>query len=177
VSSSKSGKYVAVGGEEGRVALFELEGSNYKYYRNIPGNISSITGIVFSNDDSQETIITSAFDHSIHVNRFSDSKNEGLILKENPLWVRGLALSYDNKNIIATGQGGFITVWPSDIENLVARLNNVGDIQKMLNTDVDTEKIKDEIGDDLYKSIEVVDDKNKGMNKFWQFLTKEYLKN
>lgn len=177
VSSSKSGKYVAVGGEEGRVALFEFEGSNYNYYRNIPGNISSITGIVFSNDDSQQTIITSAFDHTIHVNRFSDSKNEGLILKESPLWVRGLALSYDNKNIIATGQGGFITVWPSDIENLVARLNNVGDILQMLNTDVDTEKIKDEIGVDLYKSIEVVDDRNKGMNKFWQFLTKEYLKN
>jgi hypothetical protein len=177
IGTSKSGKYMALGGDKGRVALFKLAGSKYNYYRNIPGNISSITGVVFSNNDNQETIITSAFDHSIHVNRFSDSKNEGLILKESPLWVRGLALSDDNKNIIATGQGGFITVWPSDVENLVASLNNIGDIQLMLNTDVNTEKIKDEIGDDLYESIEVVDVEHEGMNKFWQFLTKEYLKN
>ncbi|MEN2281651.1 hypothetical protein AAGF08_05880 [Algoriphagus sp. SE2] len=177
IGSSKSGKYMALGGDKGRVALFSFTGSRYTYQRNVPGNISSITGIVFSNDDSQQTIITSAFDHTIHINRFSDSKNEGLILKESPLWVRGLALSDDNKNIIATGQGGFITVWPSNIENLVASLNKIEDIQQMLNSEVNTVKIKDEIGEDLYESIEVVDAENEGMSKFWQFLTKEYLKN
>lgn len=176
IGTSRSGKYMALGGDRGRVALFKLAGNTYSYERNIPGNISSITGIVFSNNDSQETIITSAFDHSIHVNRFSDSKNEGLILRENPLWVRGMALSDDNKSIIATGQGGFITVWPSNVENLVASLNNIEGVQKMLNTDVYREKIIDEIGEDLYKSIEVVDVENEGMSEFWQFLTKEYLK-
>ncbi|MCB9251579.1 MAG: hypothetical protein H6605_03880 [Flavobacteriales bacterium] len=169
LSFNSRGDVLAIGGEKGTVLIYKFMGSEFQHVKELTGNSSGVTDILFSNKLKNEYIITSAFDHTIHVNTLADSTTEELVFRENQAWIRSIALSEDNKNIVSVGQGGHITIWPANLEILVRTLYKTANVQSLLehpNLAVEGEFCQ-AVGTDLYKSIVEIDPKVNSMNKFW----------
>ena len=171
---STSGQFLAIGGSKGAINVFNLKSS--KNIRRFEGNISSITSLCFSSKDSDSLLVSGSFYQSIHINKFSDTKVEGLILKESNAWIRSLALSPDNKFIVAIGRGGLIQIWPTSLEVLLGEIARLPKDKSPIDKPIDKDMLKDEIGNSLYKSLEELDSKNSGIDKLWDSFINKYIK-
>jgi WD40 repeat protein len=175
LSVSKDGRFIAIGGFYGAIEVYKLIGKDYTFNSQLRGNVSAITGLNFSSDDS--LLITGSLDHSMHVKRLFKTVEEedDLVFKEKDAWIRNLCVSPDNNYVVSVGQSGLIQVWPVSLENVVSELKGIKKYKDFLFGSINESALKEELGDELFKSIWELDSGNKSFKDLWESLQTNYL--
>jgi WD40 repeat protein len=174
IALSLQGKFVSLGGTSGGIIVYRKDSDEYNLYRQIRGHLSSISVLKFSLNDS--LLISGSLDHSIRSTQIFKLKNEeSLVFKEKEVWIRSVAICPDNKYIISVGQSGLVQTWPLDNEIILKELQAIQQYNSFLNLDVNEIRLKEELGDVLYKSIWESDFKSKNFKEYWDDLKKKYL--
>ncbi len=175
LSVSKDGRFIAIGGSYGAIEVYKLIGKDYTFNSQLRGNVSAITGLNFSSDDS--LLITGSLDHSMHVKRLFKTVEEedDLVFKEKDAWIRNLCVSPDNNYVVSVGQSGLIQVWPVSLENVVSELKGIKKYKDFLFGSINESALKEELGDELFKSIWELDSGNKSFKDLWESLQTNYL--
>ena len=175
LSVSKDGRFISIGGSYGAIEVYKLSGTNYTFNNQLRGNVSAITGLTFSSDDS--LLITGSLDHSMRVKRLFKTVDEedDLVFKEKDAWIRNLCLSPDNKYVVSVGQSGLIQVWPVTLDYVLKEIKGIKKYKDFLYGSINESGLKEELGDELFKSIWELDPKNKNFKDLWESLQTNYL--
>jgi WD40 repeat protein len=175
LSVTKDGRFIALGGSYGAIEVYKLSGKDYVFNNQLRGNVSAITGLNFSSDDS--LLITGSLDHSMRVKRLFNTVEEEdeLVFKEKDAWIRNLCISPDNNYVVSVGQSGLIQVWPVTLENMVSELKGIKKYKDFLYGSINEAGLKEELGDELFKSIWELDSRNKSFKDLWESLQTNYL--
>jgi WD40 repeat protein len=175
LSVCKDGRFICIGGSYGAVKVYRLFGTSYIFNTQVSGNVSAITGLNFSSNDS--LIVTGSLDHSMRVKRLfkKDDDEEDLVFKEKDVWIRNLCLSPDNKYVVSVGQSGLIQVWPVTLEYALNEIKGIKKYKDYLNGSLNETGLKIEIGDKLFESLWKMDSDIKNFKELWEVLKTNYL--
>ena len=94
-------------------------------------------------------------------------KEEDLVFKEKDAWIRNFwPLSPDNSDMLClSGQSGLIQVWPVTLEYVLKEIKGIKKYQDFLNGSINESGLKEELGDELFKSLWELDPKNKNFKR------------
>ena len=173
VQISNNLKFLAIGGINGNVIIYENKNHSYKVYSKVRGHTSSISGLMFTSNDS--ILVSSSFDHSIFSNELYQTKDDGsLVYKENRAWVRGISISNDNNYIVSVGQSGLVQIWPVNLKTVLKEIIGVKYYSGYLNSPINKMASKEELGKDLFKSLSELGNDG-SIEALWNELQKTYL--
>jgi WD40 repeat protein len=102
-------------------------------------------------------------------------EEDDLVFKEKDAWIRNLCVSPDNNYVVSVGQSGLIQVWPVSLENVVSELKGIKKYKDFLFGSINESALKEELGDELFKSIWELDSGNKSFKDLWESLQTNYL--
>lgn len=175
ITVSKDGKLICVGGTNGSAKIYKQSLTNYNFDNQLRGNVSVVTGLNFSSDNS--LLVTSSLDHSLRVKRLSKIAilEEDLVFREKDLWIRSLSISPDNNYAVSVGQSGLIQVWPLTTECAMKEIIGIERYLNFLKGTVNESGLKAELGNELFESLWKFDEKNKNFNELWENLKINYL--
>jgi len=172
---SNSGKFLAIGTNQGGTNLFNLTQEKPLFISEINGHGSQVTGVSFSNDDS--TIASGSLDNSIRVVKWenTEKKEEDLIFQDKKNWVRDIAISPNDRYILSVTQSGIIQFWPLTQKIALDELTGIADNRNIIKDHLKEGAIENIIGKDLYKKLWST--KYKSFKEFWSDMTNKYIAN
>ena len=174
MSISNNGEYLTLGGISGMLISYKKNSTNYSLYQKFAGHLSTVTSIKYSGNNN--FFISGSLDHSIHVNQVLKSNNdEELFFEEKETWIRDIAITPNNDYIVTVGQSNLIQIWPAQLKIILKDLQSIKEYKTYFDTEVNEQLIKDELGDELFKSIWKLDIKNDKFGDFWKSIQSKYL--